>query len=81
MKEVASESLYREDPVGEQPRRPDRPSSWVPVAIVIAAFYAGGVSVIVHQWALFWACAGLVEVPGSATPALDTGSPGPAGLV
>jgi hypothetical protein len=57
MREDARGSLYREEPAGEQP---GRPRSWVPVGIAIAALYAGGVAVIVHQWALFWACAGLV---------------------
>lgn len=36
-----------------------RPRSWVLVAVVIAAFCAGGAAIIAHVWPLFWACAGV----------------------
>lgn len=32
------------------------------VGVIIAAFCAGGVALIVHLWWLFWVCAGIVFV-------------------
>lgn len=34
-----------------------KPSSWVVVAFVVAAFAVGGLSMITHTW---WTCAGIV---------------------
>jgi hypothetical protein len=38
---------------------PRTPWSWVLVGVAIAALYAGGVAVVGHLWALFWACTGI----------------------
>jgi hypothetical protein len=35
-------------------------SSWVLVAVIIAAFAAGGVALIIQNWALFFVCVGIV---------------------
>lgn len=35
-------------------------SSWVLVAVVTAAFVAGGLAIILHAWPLLWACIGVV---------------------
>jgi hypothetical protein len=51
---------YREEPIGEHPHRHGKPSSWVLVAVDIAAFLVGGVAVIGHWWVVFWVCAGIV---------------------
>lgn len=48
--------------VGGHPHRHGKPSSWVLVAVVVAAFVAGGVAVIVQSWLLFWVSAGVVLV-------------------
>jgi hypothetical protein len=37
-----------------------RPSSWVLVTVVIAAFVAGGFAIIYHAWWLLWVCVGVV---------------------
>lgn len=37
-----------------------KPASWVLVAVVIAAFTAGGLAIIVHAWWLVWTCAGII---------------------
>ena len=37
-----------------------KPSSWMLVAVVTAAFITGGLAIIAHAWWLFWACAGIV---------------------
>ncbi|HYZ52042.1 MAG TPA: HGxxPAAW family protein [Streptosporangiaceae bacterium] len=37
-----------------------RPSSWVLVAVVVAAFVVGGFAIVFHQWWLFWVCVGVV---------------------
>ncbi|HLX47780.1 MAG TPA: hypothetical protein VKS82_05570 [Streptosporangiaceae bacterium] len=49
---------HRHVPEGGHPH--GRPSSWVVVAVVIAAFTAGGVSLVVQSWWLFWTCAGII---------------------
>lgn len=45
-----------------------RPASWVLVAVIIAAFIAGGFAIVFRAWWLFWACAGVValSVPAGA---------------
>ena len=35
-------------------------SSWVLIGLVVIAFLAGGASLILHIWWLFWACLGVV---------------------
>jgi hypothetical protein len=42
--------------------RHGRISSWVLVAVVVAAFCAGGAAIIAHLWWLFWASLGIVVV-------------------
>jgi hypothetical protein len=37
-----------------------KPSSWVLVAVVTAAFITGGLAIITHTWWLLWACAAIV---------------------
>jgi hypothetical protein len=37
-----------------------KPSSWVLVAVVAAAFITGGLAIISHIWWLLWACFGVV---------------------
>jgi hypothetical protein len=37
-----------------------RPASWVLVAVITAAFVAGGFAVVFHLWVLFWVCLGIV---------------------
>lgn len=37
-----------------------RPGSWLLVAVVLAAFAAGGVALIAQLWWLFWVCVGVV---------------------
>lgn len=47
-------------PVGEGGRSHGRVSSWILVFVVIAAFVAGGLAMIMHAWWLFWVCLGAV---------------------
>jgi hypothetical protein len=49
---------HRQVPEGGHPH--GKPASWVLVAVVIAAFAAGGVGIIAHAWWLVWTCVGLV---------------------
>lgn len=37
-----------------------KPSSWALVAVIIAAFAAGGAALIFQLWVLFFVCAGIV---------------------
>jgi len=37
-----------------------KPSSWVLVTVVTAAFITGGLAIIRHTWWLLWACGGVV---------------------
>jgi len=37
-----------------------KPSSWMLVAVVTAAFTTGGLAIITHAWSLLWACAAIV---------------------
>jgi hypothetical protein len=37
-----------------------KPSSWVLIGLVIAAFIIGGVAIITHLWWLFWACVAVI---------------------
>ncbi len=57
-----SANTYQESPVGEHPHRHGRPASWVLVAVIIAAFCAGGAAIIEQLWGLFWACVGIVAL-------------------
>lgn len=43
-----------------------RPSSWVLIGLVIAAFIVGGTAIILHLWWLLWVC---VAVAVLAIPA------------
>ncbi len=36
------------------------PTSWAFVAVLVAAFIAGGFAVVGHLWPLFWVCLGVV---------------------
>ena len=59
-----------ERPVGGHSQLHGRPSSWVLVTVVIAAFVVGGFAIVFHQWWLFWVCVAVVvlSVPaGKAT--------------
>lgn len=40
--------------------------SWLLVAVVLAAFLAGGVALIAHLWWLFWVCVGIVVLSAPA---------------
>lgn len=55
-----SANAYREEPLGDHPYQHGRPTSWVLVAVIIAAFCVGGIAVIEHLWGLFWVCVGIV---------------------
>jgi hypothetical protein len=48
----------RHVPEGGHPH--GKPASWVLVAVVMAAFAAGGVAIIAHAWWLLWTCAGII---------------------
>jgi hypothetical protein len=48
----------RHVPEGGNPH--GKPSSWVLVAVVAAAFITGGLAIISHTWWLLWACFGVV---------------------
>lgn len=48
----------RHVPEGGHPH--GKPASWVLVAVVVAAFAAGGVAIIAHAWWLLWTCAGII---------------------
>lgn len=37
-----------------------RIASWILVAVVIAAFAVGGISLVDHMWDVFWACVAVV---------------------
>jgi hypothetical protein len=45
-----------EQAIGGHGRVHGRPSSWVLVTVVIAAFVVGGFAIVFHQWWLFWIC-------------------------
>jgi len=47
----------RHVPEGGHPH--GKPSSWMLVTVVTAAFITGGVAIITHIWWLFWACVGI----------------------
>lgn len=49
-----------DSPVGGHPHRHGKPSSWVLISVIVAAFIAGGVALIVQYWWLFWVSAGVV---------------------
>ncbi|MBV9381735.1 MAG: hypothetical protein JOY82_15710 [Streptosporangiaceae bacterium] len=42
--------------------RHGKPASWVLVGVIIVAFVLGGVAIIIREWWLFWACAGVVAL-------------------
>lgn len=48
--------------IGGHRRRHGRPVSWVLVAVIIAAFCAGGAAIIAHLWWLFWAGVAVVAL-------------------
>jgi hypothetical protein len=45
-----------EQPIGDHGYLHGRPTSWLFVAVLIAAFIAGGFAVVDHLWPLFWVC-------------------------
>jgi hypothetical protein len=47
-----------------------KPSSWMLVAVVTAAFITGGLAIIMHTWWLFWACLGIVVLAVPAGKAI-----------
>lgn len=49
-----------ERPIGGHSSLHGRPASWALVAVITAAFVAGGFAVVFHLWGLFWACLGIV---------------------
>jgi hypothetical protein len=49
---------HRHVPEGGHPH--GKPASWALVAVVIAAFTAGGIAIIAHAWWLVWTCAAIV---------------------
>lgn len=51
-----------EGPLGDHPHRHGKPASWVLVAVIIAAFTAGGFAIVYHLWVLFWVCVGIVAL-------------------
>ena len=54
-----------EQPIGGHASHQGRARSWVLVAVVIAAFTAGGAAIIARLWPLFLVCAGftLLAIP------------------
>jgi len=51
---------------GEGGQAHGRPRSWLLVAVVLAAFVAGGVALIAQLWWLFWVCAAAVVLSPAA---------------
>lgn len=49
---------HRHVPEGGHPH--GNAASWLVVAVIVAAFTAGGFSLVAHAWWVFWACAGVV---------------------
>jgi hypothetical protein len=49
-----------ERPLGGNAHPHGKPSSWIFVAVIIAAFMAGGIAIIVQSWWLFWLSVGTV---------------------
>jgi hypothetical protein len=58
----SSTSDYQERPLGGHQYQHGKPASWVLVAVIIAAFVAGGVAIVTRVWWLFWTCAGIVAL-------------------
>jgi hypothetical protein len=54
-----------ERPLGGHSNLHGRPASWALVAVITAAFIAGGFAIVFHNWLLFWVCLGitLLAVP------------------
>jgi hypothetical protein len=48
-----------EQTIGGHGSHQGSPASWVLVAVVIAAFTAGGAAIIARLWPLFWVCVGI----------------------
>lgn len=48
-----------QETIAGRTQRHGRISSWILVAVVVAAFCAGGVAIVVHLWWLFWVCVGI----------------------
>lgn len=48
--------------VPEQGHPHGKPRSWVLVAIVLLAFIAGGMAIILHGWIVVWVCAAIILV-------------------
>jgi hypothetical protein len=46
--------------IGEGGSPHGKPSSWVLVAVIIAAFAGGGLALIIQSWTLFFVCVGIV---------------------
>lgn len=49
-----------EHPIGGHSHLHGRPGSWALVAVIIAAFFVGGLSIITRTWWIFWLCAVIV---------------------
>jgi hypothetical protein len=58
------------EPLGARLHRHGRPRSWMLVSVAIAALYAGGIAVIIHLWALCWACAGMMVLAVAVAKAI-----------
>ena len=58
--EVGGSPHSGEHAIGGHSHLHGRPGSWTLVVVVIGAFFAGGLAIIVRAWWLFWLCAGIV---------------------
>jgi MFS family permease len=56
--------------IPERGRAHGKPSSWVLVGAVAAAFIAGGVALIIQSWWLFWMAVGVVVLAVPAGKAI-----------
>jgi hypothetical protein len=54
----AEQIEHRHVPEGGHPH--GKPASWALVAVVIAAFTAGGAAIIAHAWWLVWTCTAII---------------------
>jgi hypothetical protein len=56
--------------VGKAGHGRGRPSSWLLIGAVIAAFAAGGAAIVLHVWPLLWACVAVVVLAVPAGKAM-----------
>jgi hypothetical protein len=59
------------DPGHEHAAYHGRPVSWVAVAIIVAGFLCGGLSLVFTAWTTFWIGAGIVVVGALLAMATD----------